>query len=305
MFWPIFILAISIFVFSISLFFFFGRRRKEHVKAKEEKKDKVDEQKKERTREEEKKIEKEKKESPEKEKKKPRVRENIDQAARSATQGKKVPPAVDHAKPKTSSPETPKKSPIKKIDLKDGSSLIGDKGLLYSYCEENSKRLYIHRIKSMGQSIKYMRDNPDFAERVVSKINGLDPQNYERALDVTIAQFDKNPKSIELRAIRDTLLACVYMSGANKWRDSFLKQERVFDSQKNGFIDQIKDDLLKEHFKELAKTSSKQTESLERRANSNLELEEIIDGAIVRRDAPEALKALTAAPAKKVQRGAA
>ena len=75
--------------------------------------------------------------------------------------------------------ETHKREPIKKSSvLKDSDSLIGENGLLYSYCMENASRLYAHRIKSLGSSIKYIRDHPEVVPKLVEKINSLEPTDY-------------------------------------------------------------------------------------------------------------------------------
>lgn len=189
---------------------------------------------------------------------------------------------MDRDRQSTQSVEAPRENV-----LKDSSSLVGENGLLYSYCMENANKLYTHRIKSLGSSIKYIREHPEFAEKLVDKVNSLPMEHYETALDATIAEIKSNPKNEELRAVRDTLLAVIYTTGVSHDRDSFLKRERAFDD-KTDFVDQIKDDRLRERFQTIVTTSKGNTEELRERAQQT-DVEPIIIGTLGK---PEAIKNL-------------
>lgn len=185
---------------------------------------------------------------------------------------------IDHDNQTTQSVEAPRDNV-----LKDSSSLVGEDGLLYSYCMENANKLYTHRIKSLGSSIKYIREHPEFSKKLVDKVNSLPAEHYETALDATISEIKNNPKNEELRAVRDTLLAVIYTTGVNRDRDSFLKRERAFDD-KMDFVDQIKDDRLREKFRTIVTTSKGNTEELRERAQQT-DVEPIIIGTLGKSEA--------------------
>lgn len=164
-------------------------------------------------------------------------------------------------------PETPKRNPVTKSSvLKDSDSLIGENGLLYTYCMENASRLYAHRIKSLGSSIKYIREHPEVVPKLVEKINSLEPTQYEDALKVTLEEIKENPKNESSKVVRDTLLAVMYTTGVDRERDTFLKRERAFGDSNTDFVEGIKDDRLKANFQNLVTTSKGQTKELSERA---------------------------------------
>lgn len=172
----------------------------------------------------------------------------------------------------------PEDKEIKKIDLKNEYSLVGENGLLYQYCKENARLLYSHRILSIAKSIEYLKNNPEVSEKIIESVNQLDPERYEEMLDITISKLNNNPKSEKLKVLKDVLLSCVYFSGANKWRDSFLKRERVFSKKdKISFIDRIKDDNLKKYFEDLVTTSMSSSSSISSRAAVDINVKEILD----------------------------
>ena len=194
--------------------------------------------------------------------------------------------------------ETPKRDPVKKSPtLKDADSLIGENGLLYSYCMENASRLYAHRIKSLGSSIKYIRDHPEVVPKLVEKINSLEPSQYEDALKVTLEDIKENPKNESSKVVRDTLLAVMYTTGFDKERDAFLKRERAFGDSNTDFVEGIKDDRLRANFQKLVTTSKGKTEELSERAQG-VDIDRVIVSSSGK---PKEIKKLTSIMKKNIK----
>ena len=201
--------------------------------------------------------------------------------------------AIESFSNQRSTPKVDAPTPVpKKTDsvLKNASSLVGEDGLLYSYCMDNASKLYTHRIKSLGSSIKYIKEHPEFAEKLVNKVNALEPEHYETALTTTLEEIKAQPKNEELRVVRDTLLAVIYTTGVSTERDSFLKRERAFDETKADFVDEIKDERLRTKFQALVTTSKGKTESLSERAQE-VDGERVITQSVSK---PEAIKKVIA-----------
>ena len=102
--------------------------------------------------------------------------------------------------------EEEEKEEEKKINIENIDSLISEDGLLRSFLKGEEA-------KTLESTIKYIKENPEFDDRLMSKINGLDSSKYELALNSTIEELNENSDNQELIAIRDTLIAGMHSLG--------------------------------------------------------------------------------------------
>lgn len=182
----------------------------------------------------------------------------------------------------------PKQENYEKIVLNDVDSLIGEKGILYSYCIENSKRLGTSRINSINSSISFIRDNPEFANELIKRINNLDPINYELTLDVAIKELEINPDNMEMNAIKDVLFACTYFSGVNKEKDDFICREKAVSGE--SFMDEFDDELFRAEAKVPTKTSHESTDRISPDTEVSIDIDKLIGETFGKKSAIQSLR---------------